>query len=383
MKSKKTNAGESFQRKVFSSLLYSLLLTLTVEYFAARNLLAVADYEVQSGSHAALFQPIADFRLLTLLLLLGGGILFFCLVFWFLQRKSFAYIGALSAAMRNMAEGDLRAAVHIEGDDEFSEMGANLNRLGEELQSLMEREREAEKSKSELVTNIAHDLRTPLTSIVGYLDILRTKRDGLDAETAVHYTEIAYEKSKKLEKLINELFGFTKLSGGELVMHVRTLDLVQLLAQLLEEFYPSFSKAGLHYELIADRESLSLEGDPELLARVFENLIGNAIKYGAEGKQLRVFLNTAEQFVTVRVVNYGKVIPAEELPHVFDRFYRVEQSRNTKTGGTGLGLTIAKNIVEMHRGEISVTSDLTGTAFIVRLPRTLDFTRENFANAYH
>lgn len=383
MKSKKTNAGESFQRKVFSSLLYSLLLTLTVEYFAARNLLAVADYEMQSGSHAALFQPIADFRLLTLLLLLGGGILFFCLVFCILQRKSFAYIGALSAAMRNMAEGDLRAAVHIEGDDEFSEMGANLNRLGEELQSLMEREREAEKSKSELVTNIAHDLRTPLTSIVGYLDILRTKRDGLDAETAVHYTEIAYEKSKKLEKLINELFGFTKLSGGELVMHVRTLDLVQLLAQLLEEFYPSFSKAGLHYELIADRESLSLEGDPELLARVFENLIGNAIKYGAEGKQLRVFLNTAEQFVTVRVVNYGKVIPAEELPHVFDRFYRVEQSRNTKTGGTGLGLTIAKNIVEMHRGEISVTSDLTGTAFIVRLPRTLDFTRENFANAYH
>ena len=383
MKHKKTNAGESFQRKVFSSLLYSLLLTLTVEFFVAKNLLAVADYEVQSGSHAALFQPIADFRLLTLLLLLGGGILFFCLVFWFLQRKSFSYIAALSEAMRNMEGGDLPATVHIEGDDEFSEMGANLNRLGEELQSLMEREREAEKSKSELVTNIAHDLRTPLTSIVGYLDILRTKRDSLDAETAVHYTEIAYEKSKKLEKLINELFGFTKLSGGELVMHVRTLDLVQLLAQLLEEFYPSFSKAGLHYELIADRESLSLEGDPELLARVFENLIGNAIKYGAEGKQLRVFLNTAEQFVTVRVVNYGKVIPAEELPHVFDRFYRVEQSRNTKTGGTGLGLTIAKNIVEMHRGEISVTSDLTGTAFIVRLPRTLDFTRENFANAYH
>lgn len=383
MKHKKTNAGESFQRKVFSSLLYSLLLTLTVEFFVAKNLLAVADYEVQSGSHAALFQPIADFRLLTLLALLGGGILFFCLVFWFLQRKSFSYIAALSEAMRNMAGGDLRATVHIEGDDEFSEMGENLNRLGEELRSLMEREREAEKSKSELVTNIAHDLRTPLTSIVGYLDILRSKRDGLDAGTAAHYTDIAYEKSKKLEKLINELFGFTKLSGGELVMHVSSLDLVQLLAQLLEEFYPSFVNAGLHYELIADRESLGIEGDPELLARVFENLIGNAIKYGAEGKQLRVYLVTEENFVTVRVVNYGKLIPAEELPHVFDRFYRVEQSRNAKTGGTGLGLTIAKNIVEMHRGEITVTSDWSGTAFVVRLPRNLDFTKENFANAYH
>ena len=383
MKHKKTNAGESFQRKVFSSLLYSLLLTLTVEFFVAKNLLAVADYEVQSGSHAALFQPIADFRLLTLLLLLGGGILFFCLVFWFLQRKSFSYFAALSEAMRNMAGGDLRATVHIEGDDEFSEMGENLNRLGEELRSLMEREREAEKSKSELVTNIAHDLRTPLTSIVGYLDILRAKRDNLDAETTAHYTDIAYEKSKKLEKLINELFGFTKLSGGELVMHVSSLDLVQLLAQLLEEFYPSFVNAGLHYELIADRESLGIEGDPELLARVFENLIGNAIKYGAEGKQLRVYLVTEENFVTVRVVNYGKLIPAEELPHVFDRFYRVEQSRNAKTGGTGLGLTIAKNIVEMHRGEITVTSDWSGTAFVVRLPRNLDFTKENFANAYH
>lgn len=186
MKHKKTNAGESFQQKVFSSLLYSLLLTLTAEFFVAKNLLAVADYEVQSGSHAALFQPIADFRLLTLLALLGGGILFFCLVFWFLQRKSFSYIAALSEAMRNMAGGDLRATVHIEGDDEFSEMGENLNRLGEELRSLMEREREAEKSKSELVTNIAHDLRTPLTSIVGYLDILRSKRDGLDAGTAAH-----------------------------------------------------------------------------------------------------------------------------------------------------------------------------------------------------
>ena len=113
MNPKKTNAGESFQRKVFSSLLYSLLLTLTVVFFVAKNLLAVADYEVQSGSHAELFRPIADFRLLTLLALLGGGILFFCLTFWILQRKSFAYIGALSAAMRNMAEGELRAAVEI------------------------------------------------------------------------------------------------------------------------------------------------------------------------------------------------------------------------------------------------------------------------------
>ena len=284
MKHKKTNAGESFQRKVFSSLLYSLLLTLTVEFFVAKNLLAVADYEVQSGSHAALFQPIADFRLLTLLLLLGGGILFFCLVFWFLQRKSFSYIAALSEAMRNMAGGDLRATVHIEGDDEFSEMGENLNRLGEELRSLMEREREAEKSKSELVTNMRMTCGRRSLRLWGYLDILRAKRDNLDAETTAHYTDIAYEKSKKLEKLINELFGFTKLSGGELVMHVSSLDLVQLLAQLLEEFYPSFVNAGLHYELIADRESLGIEGDPELLARVFENLIGNAIKVRGGGQ---------------------------------------------------------------------------------------------------
>ena len=123
-----------------------------------------------------------------------------------------------------------------------------------------------------------------------------------------------------------------------------------------------------------------ITADPNLLARLFENLVNNAIKYGAEGKRIRVKIRGTETQAEVRVINYGKVIPADELPLIFDKFYRVEQSRSSSTGGTGLGLAIAKNIVEMHGGTITVTSDLSGTSFNVTLPVHFDIDKEKFAN---
>ena len=255
----------------------------------------------------------------------------------------------------------------------------NLNRMTADIRDLMDREREAERSKNELITNIAHDLRTPLTSIIGYLEILTQKKD-LPEETRNRYIEIAYTKSKKLQQLINDLFGFTKLSYGKIAMRVSNIDLVKLLSQLLTEFYPNFEEAGLQYELESNVPALMLTADPNLLARLFENLVNNAIKYGAEGKRIRVKIRGTETQAEVRVINYGKVIPADELPLIFDKFYRVEQSRSSSTGGTGLGLAIAKNIVEMHGGTIAVTSDLSGTSFNVTLPVHFDIDKEKFAN---
>ena len=269
--------------------------------------------------------------------------------------------------------------MEVEGDDEFSGMAENLNRMTEDIRDLMDREREAERSKNELITNIAHDLRTPLTSIIGYLEILTQKKD-LPEETRNRYIEIAYTKSKKLQQLINDLFGFTKLSYGKIAMRVSNIDLIKLLSQLLTEFYPNFEEAGLQYELESNVPALMITADPNLLARLFDNLINNAIKYGAEGKRIRVKVRGSETQAEVRVINYGKVIPADELPLIFDKFYRVEQSRSSSTGGTGLGLAIAKNIVEMHGGTITVTSDLSGTSFNVTLPVHFDIDKEKFAN---
>ena len=161
------------------------------------------------------------------------------------------------------------------------------------------------------------------------------------------------------------------------------VDIIKLLSQLLEESYPSFAEAGISYELRSNVDSLEITADGGLIARVFENLIGNAIKYGAEGKRVivRVSAEPANDAVEVKVINFGYVIPEKDLPFIFDKFYRVDQSRSTKTGGTGLGLAIAKEIVDMHGGSIGVTSDLSGTVFTVRLKIHFDKEIENLKRA--
>lgn len=161
-------------------------------------------------------------------------------------------------------------------------------------------------------------------------------------------------------------------------MKVSKVDIIKLLSQLLEEFYPNFEEKNLSYELQSNVPAKVISADGNLLARLFENLVGNAIKYGADGKRILVRVHATEQIVTVSVTNYGYVIPKDELPMIFDKFYRVEQSRSTNTGGTGLGLAIAKNIVDMHGGTIGVTSDLNGTVFTVRLLVNFDINKENF-----
>ena len=161
-------------------------------------------------------------------------------------------------------------------------------------------------------------------------------------------------------------------------MHVGELDIVKLLSQLLEEAYPNFVDKGLSYDLQSNVPAQVITADGNLLARLFDNLIGNAIKYGADGKRVLVQIRAEEEVVSVSVTNYGFVIPAEELPLIFNKFYRVEQSRSSSTGGTGLGLAIAKEIVEMHGGSIGVSSDLNGTVFTVKLQVHFDINKEHF-----
>ena len=248
-------------------------------------------------------------------------------------------------------------------------MAASLNRMEADIRELMDKERESERTKNELITNVAHDLRTPLTSIIGYLELL-SRGMPMEEEMRQKYIDIAYTKAKRLEKLIEDLFGFTKMNCGKIAMHVGRVDIVKLLGQLLEEFYPSFADKGLTYELTSNVPSLEITADGNLLARLFDNLINNAIKYGADGKRVMVKVAAGPETVTVSVTNYGYVIPAEELPLIFNKFYRVERSRSSSTGGTGLGLAIAKWIVDSHGGVIGVTSvEGVGSRFTIRLPR--------------
>lgn len=277
-------------------------------------------------------------------------------------------VETIARAVKQISEGDLSTRLELEGEGELTDIAENLNRMEEDIQELIDKERTSEQSKTDLITNVAHDLRTPLTSILGYLELLR-KNQKLSPEMQQKYLDIAYNKSVRLQKLIEELFGFTKLSYGKINMNVAKVDIVELLAQLLEESYPNFQKNGLSYDFVSNRKSQIIEADGDLLARLFDNLIGNAIKYGKEGKRVRVNLRADREIVTIKIVNYGYVIPANELPLIFDRFYRTDHSRTNASGpgGTGLGLAIVKNITDMHHGTVSVSSDLSGTVFTVRL----------------
>lgn len=374
----KNDRNRHFHTRVVTNILYSTIVACLVEVFLVTNLTMIANYINDSKEKIhPFFIMIAQLDVVMVLLYVLFGIFVFSVTFLFLQEKSMRYIERISEAVRNISEGDLNTVVEVEGDDEFSSMAENLNKMTADIRALMDKERESERTKNELITNIAHDLRTPLTSIIGYLELLAG--DTLvQPELQRKYIEIAYTKTKRLEKLIEDLFGFTKMTYGKMAMHVGSVDLIKLLSQLLEEFYPSFADKNLSYELQSNVPAKVITADGNLLARLFDNLIGNAIKYGADGKRILVKVQAGEQVVTISVINYGYVIPEDELPMIFEKFYRVEQSRSTNTGGTGLGLAISKSIVEMHGGSITASSDLTGTVFTVKLKVNFDINKENF-----
>ena len=375
----KNSMGSSYRFRVLTHIVYSAIITCLVEVFLITNLSMVARYIQQSGKVSALVHFILGQHLAVVILYVLLGIVIFSVTFMILEEPGIRYLGRISDAVQSISQGNLNTEVDVTGDDEFSAMAANLNKMSSDIRKLMDKEREAERTKNELITNVAHDLRTPLTSIIGYLELLAGNTQ-IPQEMQHKYIEIAYSKSRRLEKLIEDLFGFTKLNYGKIAMHIGQIDIVKLLEQLLEEAYPNFEEKNLSYDLQSNVPAKIISADGNLLARLFDNLIGNAIKYGADGKRVLVKIHGAEDTVTVSVTNFGRVIPADELPLLFNKFYRVEQSRSATTGGTGLGLAIAKEIVDMHGGTIRVASDLNGTVFTVKLQVHFDIEKEQFGS---
>lgn len=314
-----------------------------------------------------------NINLYSIILFLAFGVVIFAITFIFIERKRNHYLDEIYLGIERMSKGDLNSKIEAKGDDELSMMALNINLMQDTINKLIISEKESEKTKNELITNIAHDLRTPLTSIIGYLDIL-VNNDKLDDEKKKNYLSIAFEKSKKLEVLIEDLFSFTKMNyGDELVLKKERIDLVELLNQLLSELYPLFETNNLEYSLQTNVNSLLINLDPKLIVRLFENLINNAIKYGKDGKNIIVKVNNIDELskVEISVINFGQLIPDKALKKLFDKFYRVDDSRTSETGGTGLGLAIAKSIVELHGGEITVKSDTDGTVFKVTLKKDI------------
>lgn len=299
--------------------------------------------------------------------LFGGWFFFFVLFLVLLQWRRFRYFGEVSEAVMHISEGNFDYKIPVRQRNEYGDLATFTNRLVAQLKTSMDEERRAEQTKNELVTNVSHDLRTPLTSIIGYLGLIEQDRYRDEVELR-HYVQIAYDKSQRLNVLINDLFEYTRMRNSSSQLRLVTFNLVEMLKQLLEQYRLTLEEAGMSGRLHARDSRLEVTGDPNKLVRVFENLLSNSVHYGKQGKKVELYLFKEGSHSIVEVSNYGEPIPEVDLPYLFDRFYRVDKSRTEHAGGSGLGLAIAKSIVEKHGGEISVSSDTCLTTFRVKLP---------------
>ncbi|WP_243249645.1 ATP-binding protein [Clostridium sp. D46t1_190503_E9] len=266
-----------------------------------------------------------------------------------------------------MVEGNLDKLIDIKASGYMKSLVDNINNISTQLKEIMIEERKAQKTKNDLITNVSHDLRTPLTSIIGYLEFIDSDKYKDEVELR-YYINIAYQKSKDLSLLINDLFELTKMQNSSIVLERSQINLVDLLGQLVVYFKNEFKKENMKERINFSEDKLIVYADARKLVRAFENLLSNSIKYGKQGYYVDIITKAEDSMAIVQIINYGEAIPEIDLPHIFDRFYRVEKSRNREIGGTGLGLAITKNIIELHSGFISVSSDENKTIFEIRLP---------------
>ena len=224
----------------------------------------------------------------------------------------------------------------------------------------------AEQRKDELVMYLAHDIRTPLTSVIGYLNLLEEEPD-MPAEQRAKRVHIALEKAYRLETMINEFFEITRYNSQQITLSKETIDLYYMLVQLSDELSPVFAPRGNTVALHL-AEDLTVEADPEKLARVFSNILKNAASYSHPRTEFTISAEKSEHEVIIQFQNSGEDIPSEALASLFDKFYRADKSRSSDTGGTGLGLAIAKEIVILHGGTIGASSKNHVVTFTISLP---------------
>lgn len=242
----------------------------------------------------------------------------------------------------------------IELPSEMTEFSEKLNQIKYEYILNTKRAKEAEQKKKDLIMYMAHDLKTPLTSVIGYLSLLNEEKE-ISKELQEKYIKIALNKSLRLEELTNQFFEITRYNLKDMPITRTKIDLVMLMEQLVEEFYPMLEERHLKLE-VSKPDFLMYSADGDKLARAFGNLLRNAISYSYENTTIKIEMFENENDVKIIFENEGATIPEYKLEKIFDKFYRGDEARQTNNGGTGLGLAITKEIVELHNGTINATS---------------------------
>lgn len=303
-------------------------------------------------------------RLFVGVMLVGDAIV----VYWrLIRRYRQMQLRYVIEELHYIADGHFDHRIPFVVKTDLQKVIDSINALVDSTVASMEEERQIEQSKDDLITNVSHDIRTPLTSIIGYLGLLKSSELN---EDQAKYIKIAYDKALQMKALAEDLFEYTTLrssTNNKLVL--APLHVNSMLEQVAAGFELEAEKKNITFNVVTRPRDLVIDADAKMIVRMLNNLISNALKYGHGATEINLIANKVNnKFVELRVENNGEQIPKKSLQKIFDRFYRVESSRNLKTGGTGLGLAITKSIVDLHGGTIKCQSTSELTSFIIQLP---------------
>ena len=290
----------------------------------------------------------------------------FIVLFVIITNNKMKYLDEIAIGLKIIAGGNLKYRIEERGTDEIKNLANNINYMAKEIGEKINAERLAEKTKSELITNVSHDLRTPLTSVMGYIGIIIQKRYK-DEKEMEDYLNVAFNKAEKLKVLIDDLFEYTKYNNNGIKLNKIRVNITEFLSQLIEEMMPILDENNLTLFKKFEFKKLDIFIDPAKMVRVFENLLTNAVKYSYKPGEIIVGLYKKGNKAVIVVRNKSDHLSKEKTEKLFDRFYRVDESRNANTGGSGLGLAISKNIVELHGGRIWADSIGNNVSFYVEL----------------
>lgn len=293
------------------------------------------------------------------------GIAIFLATFIFFVNRKVKYIKFITKEVNLIKEKGFGRTIEIKGKDELSQLCKSINNMSIELGKKIENEKKIENTKNELITNISHDLKTPLTSIVGYLELLNNK--DINEEDKEKYIKIAYNKSLRLKELVNELFEYTKLTDNNIKIDKVKYNISSLINQIVGESILSFQENNIEVILENPYKDLYYDIDPKLFVRVIENLVKNAEKYSDPNSIFKVIIEKKIEDIEILFINHCEGLNEKELEKIFEKFYRLDKARSSDNEGSGLGLSIAKRIIELHGGDLTVENKNKDIIFKITL----------------
>lgn len=348
---------------ILGIILKRLLIDGVFQGFFSQSFIWISHYLFHLNYNESVFIYSEIFRTNETQWLFAGFFLLLLFIFYFVLVRMTKYFNEVFNGMNLLVEESDKEIIL---SPELDFMSTKMNQIKNTLKKREKDVLEAEQRKNDLVVYLAHDIKTPLTSVIGYLSLLEEAQD-MPLEQKAKYIGITLEKAYRLEQLINEFFEITRFNLQTIVLNKEKINLNFMLQQIADEFYPIASPQGKKV-VVETKDELTLWGDADKLARVFNNILKNAIVYSSENSIIKITALQFEKEIIIHFTNQGNPIPSHQLDSIFEKFYRLDTSRSTHTGGAGLGLAIAKEIVTAHGGTISANSNTDQTVFEVSIP---------------